>query len=374
VMDGSAGEMFAPPFGDGPGDHLAWYYPVVFSKKLVIGIDGLGPLEYYYAQADAVLDVEPLERKPAPSRLDARDTAIEVLSSTEKGAGPRDELLAPTPITVAAGAPTTLAELTGPATIFSFSLQLAADARAALENVFITATWDDAAEPAINLPLSDLFAAALDAPENSSLGLSGATENGKLPMELRLPMPFSSKAKFVAMTALPSPIDLVVTAEGEKKLPDGDWGKLYAQRKETLSPAPGETHKLASVNGRGRWAGTCAMLEGHGINDGSLFDEPFNFLEGDETAVLDGALKVRGTGTEDYFNGAFYFESGAHASPFAQWWGAVVTAPKARASACRFHLLGDTIDFQESAEMDLEIGPGLPETLDRYRTVAFFYQ
>jgi hypothetical protein len=32
-------------------------------------------------------------------------------------------------------------------------------------------------------------------------------------------------------------------------------------------------------------------------------------------------------------------------------------------SACRFHILGDTIDFAESANLALEIGPGLPETL-----------
>jgi len=374
LIDGSAGEMFAPPFGDGPGDHLAWYYPVVFGKKIVVGLDGLGPLEYYYHQVTAVLDAEPRERKAASSRLPARDAAKGVLSAISAGAATGEPLAPPSPFTIAPGLTLPIATLEGPATILALAVEVASADRAALEDISFRATWDGEPTPAIELPMAELFAAALDAPENASLGLSGKVEGGTLRMELRLPMPFSTSASFSATNLGASPVAFTLSVIGEKNVPDAPFGRLHAIRSETLAPAASLEHPIASVTGRGRWAGTCLMLEGHGLGDGSLFDEPFNFLEGDERAVLDGELAIRGTGTEDYLNGAFYFESGPHASPFAQWWGAVVTPPTARASGCRFHVLGERVDFAESAEIALEIGPGIPETLDRYRSVAFVYR
>ncbi|MRG97075.1 DUF2961 domain-containing protein [Polyangium spumosum] len=374
VIDGSAGEMFAPPFGDGPGNHLAWYYPVVFAKKIVIALDGLGPLEYYYHQASAVLSPEPAPRKAAPARLPARDQAIAALSSAAEGVIPGEPLVQPAPVNVMPGQTVTLADLSGPATIHAFSVELPEAQLAALRDVTLSVTWDDDVAPAILLPFSDLFAATLDPPENTSLALAGAREGGHVRLLLRLPMPFTKKVVFSATSAAASPVDFTLSIRGEEALPSEPFGRLHAVRSETVAPAPGPEHPLASVTGRGRWAGTCLMLEGHGIGDGSLFDEPLNFLEGDERAVLDGVTSVVGTGTEDYLNGAFYFESGPHASPFAQWWAAVVAPPSARASACRWHLLTDRIDFQESAEITLEIGPGLPETLDRYRSVTFLYR
>jgi hypothetical protein len=56
VQTGMAGEIFAPPFGAASDGSIAWYYPVVFSKKLVVAIDQLSS-EYYF-QTDPVLDRE----------------------------------------------------------------------------------------------------------------------------------------------------------------------------------------------------------------------------------------------------------------------------------------------------------------------------
>jgi len=374
VIDGTAGEMFAPPFGDGPGNHLAWYYPVVFSKKIVIALDGLGPLEYYYHQAGAVLSPEPVPRKAAPTRLAARDQAIAVLSSTAEGAIPGEPLVAPASVTIAPGQTTSLAEMAGPSTIHALSIEVTEAQLAALRDVTLSVRWDDDAAPAISLPFTDLFAATLDPPENASLVLAGSKDGGTIRLALRLPMPFQKTAVFSATSAAAAPVEVSLSIRGEKAVPSEAFGRLHVVRNETVAPAPGLEHPLASVTGRGRWAGTCLMLEGRGIGDGSLFDEPLNFLEGDERAVLDGVTSVVGTGTEDYLNGAFYFEAGPHASPFAQWWGTVVTPPSARTSACRFHVLTDRIDFQKSAEIALEIGPGLPETLERYRSVTFLYR
>jgi hypothetical protein len=107
------------------------------------------------------------------------------------------------------------------------------------------------------------------------------------------------------------------------------------------------------------------------------FSGPFNFLEGDPTIRIDGRDTVLGTGTEELFDGAFYFDEGPHAGPFSQAWGRTrVDAVPATGSvsACRWHAPPDTIDFHASISMDLEIGPGMPGLLDRYRSVAFVYR
>jgi hypothetical protein len=193
-------------------------------------------------------------------------------------------------------------------------------------------------------------------------------------IELRMPMPFTKNATFVMTNNNAIPVDFTLSMGGTPMVPMGPFGHLYIERRETLAPAPGKTHQLANVTGRGKWAGTCMMLEGRGLGDGTPFDEPLNFLEGDEMGTLDGKLSIRGTGTEDYFNGAFYFEAGSHSSPFAQWWGTRVNGTTAQTNACRFHLLGDAVDFAQSAKLELEIGPGIPETLVRYRTITFLYR
>ena len=375
IIDGSAGEMFALPFGDGPGDHVAWYYPVVFGKKIIVGLDNLGPVEYYYDQVAVVLDSEPVARKAAPKRLELRESVSRYLTATRTGGDIIAPLIQRVAASLMSGQTTTLVELTGPATMSALRLAIAKDVWPLLQQVELQVTWDDGAMPAMSLPMSDLFASSLEAPPDGiwNHGLAAFEIDGLVHVELRLPMPFMKSAQFVATNNNPSAVDFTISMYGVDTVPNESFGHLYVERHETVDPAPGKTHLLADVVGRGKWAGTCAMLEGRGIGDGTLFDEPLNFLEGDEFGTLDGELRIRGTGTEDYFNGAFYFEAGSHASPFAQWWGTRVNGLVGQTNACRFHLLGDTIDFAQSAKLELEIGPGLPETLRRYRTVTFLY-
>lgn len=376
IIDGSAGEMFAPPFGDGPGDHVAWYYPVVFGKKIIVGLDNLGPLEYYYDQVDVVLDTAPVARKAASQRLDQRDKAIAVLQSTADYGQSHPALGDPSMVSLMPGQTTTVMDLKGPATITSLRIDIAKDALATLLDIDWQLTWDDAAAPAMSLPMSDLFVAALESPENgnASLGFAAFESGGKVQLELRLPMPFSTSAKAVLTNNGANPASFVLTMRGEPAVPSEPFGHLYVDRNESQVPAMAKVHPLTQFTGRGKWAGTCAMLQGRGIGDGSGFDEPLNFLEGDDLGLIDGMPVIRGTGTEDYFNGAFYFESGSHATPFAQWWGTRVNGVVGQTNACRFHLLADAIDISTSADVTLEIGPGVPETLERYRTVAFVYR
>jgi hypothetical protein len=106
-----------------------------------------------------------------------------------------------------------------------------------------------------------------------------------------------------------------------------------------------------------------------------LFGAPLNLLEGNELGFIDGLPRIFGTGTEDYFNGGFYFGSGAFDSPFAaanHVQGGLGSDPGV-VSCCRWHVLTDAIDFQESFTLRFQYGNNAPAVVQRYATVAYYY-
>jgi hypothetical protein len=367
ALDGSAGEIFAPPFGAGSMQHLAWYYPVVFGSRLVVALDGLGPLDLYYHQTDAVLDRQPAPRKAASSRLDYRDGVADLLEgelawqATEEGG----------PLALAPGQPVTGLDLQGPGTIRE--IRLRSSDLPALEAVKVSVYWDDSEQPAAELPLLDLFAASLDPLSGlAGLALRAEAEGGSGLLRLRLPMPFRSRALWVLQNQGRQALFPELYAESDGALPEAKWGYLHVQRFETVGPSREPSHPLAAIRGRGRLVGVCLMLEGHGL-DSTGPETAFNFLEGDELGVIDGRRALAGTGTEDYLNGSFYFLDGDVATAFAQA-RASAAGTSGRVTGCRWHILGDAVDFMTSLDLDLEIGPGQPSLLDRYRSVAYYYQ
>ena len=370
MLDGSGGEIFRPPFGAGSGRRLAWYYPVVFGSKLIITLDRLGARDLYYYQADVVLDPTPRPRRASSKRSPARDSALKLLGAkAPPGGTPRSKrLLLPV------GEPVTAFELTGPATIVSAAVRLGRDQLTELGQVDLTVTWDDQKLPAIALPLSDLFAVFEAAPMASSLALASRFEGDDLELSLRLPMPFAKRAKWVLTNKGDDSFHLGLALQVTGSVPSRPWGHLRTQRFETHAPAPPGAHTIAEVSGRGRLVGTCMLMQGHGLRMKGMRGHPMNFLEGDERATIDGKLSIAGTGTEDYFNSSFYFEANVSATPFAQVWGIVDNPRKAEVSACRWHVLGDAIDFRSSLHLEMEIGPNAPEVLDNYRSVAFLYR
>lgn len=384
IQDGSAGEMFAAPFGAESGSHVAWYYPVVFSKRLIITADVLTVNELFYFQTDVVLDAEERTRTRACSRLGQRDLALDTLKAT--AAGPLADassvavvaLFDDQNVVLEAGEARDVVNVAGPATIDSVLVTVAEGDIADLDELWLTIRWDDKTPTAaVNLPLSELFAASLDAPTHGSLALGATTRNaGQLTFRFSLPMPFSTQARWSLENRGDTSANFGIALRGSQSVPDEPWGYLHAQRHETLAPAEG-LHPLLHQSGRGRFVGTCFLMEGHAGEDFGAFAGPLNFLEGDEVGVIDDQ-PYKGTGTEDYLNGSFYFKEGPFGTAFAQGWGVSsddsTTPASGHVSACRWHVLGDAIHFSENIDLDLEVGPNRPDLLGRYRTVAYFYQ
>jgi hypothetical protein len=92
------------------------------------------------------------------------------------------------------------------------------------------------------------------------------------------------------------------------------------------------------------------------------------FMEGDYVAHVDGQSDptLNGTGTEDYFNGGFYFY-GTFASPLH---GSLLVdkSDKARYSAYRWHVT-DYVPFKQSFVLTAEHGP----TNDYYAGIEYWW-
>jgi DUF2961 family protein len=371
VLDGSAGEMFAPPFGAGSTRRLAWYYPVAFGSRLVVALDGLGARDLYFHQTDVVLDAAPRPRHAHFAPLPGRGIARELLLAAVPAAGtPRRAR-----VVLAPGERVVTHELSGPATVVKARVRSPRSTLAALADVALEVKWDGVT--AIALPLADLFAAGAAPPEPSSPALGARDDGDAVELSLRLPMPFASSARWSLTNGGALPVELEVVLEVADGVPTGSWGRLQVQRNETLPPAKA-AHRLASAEGRGRLVGVCVTMRGHGLTEGKRPGHPMHFLEGDELGLVDGERAIAGTGTEDYFDGAFYFQDGPSGTAFSQVWGIETlraeSPPQARINACRWNVLGDTVDFASSLELELEIGPGSPDLLDQYRSIAFLYR
>ena len=363
LLQGGASPLWAPPFGAGSTRRVAWYYPVVFARKLIVTLDRLNGDDLYFHQTAVVIDPSGA-RHAAPRALALREDARRVLESNVPDAGTvqaRKLSLAP--------GDAQRVQLRGPATIVNARVRLKREELARLASLELAVHWDDAEEPAIQLPLIDLFAARDAPPANSSLALSSSVVGDDIELSLRLPMPFASQSRWSLENKGDLGVDLELVLETLRQVPAGSWGNLYVRLHETDQPT--SRHPLARMAGRGRLVGVCMAMQGHGLPSGlPSGGHPMHFLEGDEVGSIDGEPSIGGTGTEDYFNGSFYFEDGPSATPFAQVWG---IAP-GRVSACRWHVLGDAIDFSTSVELEMEIGPGEPSVIDRYRSVAFLYR
>jgi hypothetical protein len=374
ALDGSAGEAFGRPFGAGSGRHLAWYYPVVFSSKLIVALDRLDHRDLYYHQTAVVLDPEPTERTAATSRLPVRDRALDLLRSSAPIRGaPQARRLS-----LRSGEEQIVHRLEGPATIVQVRVTVADDRLAQLEELQLAVRWDGRAEPAIETSLGELFASWHSVPGLSSPALGAVSHGGSTELSLRLPMPFRRSAEWRLTHRGDGEVDLELRLDTVPRVPAGDWGSLHVQTFDTSRSARRAVHPLAEVEGRGRLAGVCMMLHGGAAKMRGMRGHPMNFLEGDEVGTIDGERAIAGTGSEDYFNGSFYFEDGPSADPFAQVWGIVPQDPErprtGRVTACRWHVLGDTIDFERSLDLGMEVGPGDPSVLQRYRSIAFVYR
>ncbi|MFO7616463.1 MAG: glycoside hydrolase family 172 protein [Bacteroidales bacterium] len=235
-------------------------------------------------------------------------------------------------------------------------------------DLILQAWWDEEEVPAINCPVADFFGYAFGRPSMQSmlLGVLGDIHY------CYFPMPYGKRA-VLDLVYLQSPdrgggdipCDVRILYSDET-LTKGE-GRFYAQWRREVDPEAGDPYTLLELTGRGHHVGT--LLQAQGLNPGMTI-----FFEGDDVCIVDGEMRLHGTGSEDYFNGGWY----ALADRWDQAFSLPVhgcldySIPLARTGGYRL-LISDKIPFEKSLSLTIEHGPEGNQVPVDYTSVAFYY-
>ncbi|MBS1597406.1 MAG: DUF2961 domain-containing protein [Bacteroidetes bacterium] len=261
-------------------------------------------------------------------------------------------------------------ETNRPGRIAGFELSSSESLENIAKNIDLKITWDDEKSPAVFCPLADYFGYAFGKPSMKSLLIgSDAGKNYSY-----FPMPFDKSATIELLYRKPANITdekkitfhtAVVFNEHARDI--NNEGKFYAYwRRENPVPMQ-QPFTMLNVKGRGHFVGT--VLQAQGLNSGMT-----SFFEGDDSTVVDGELRMHGTGSEDFFNGGWY--------ALLDCWDAAMSLPLSGALVysipfCRtggYRLfLGDKIPFEKTFFHSIEHGPEHNLVPADYTSVSYYY-
>lgn len=342
------------------------YIPIPFQESIrITTVDGIRFYQINVERLPDDTDIKSFERAAGPEdadRIRARKKALESLPRSASMEAPwsvadhaameshegRHALIP--------GQEITFFESDSPGRIEELRLRVGSEADR-LRGALLSAYWDGEDEPSIRVPLADLFGSAFRPAETWSAPVISTDGCGII----RFPMPFESARLTLETRGGPDSVETAVLVSRPDHLPATRFHALWREQESVH----GEPLLLLSTRGRGMYVGT--MLS-------AIAARSEEFLEGDETFIIDGSLEtaLRGTGTEDYFNSGWYFAQAGMRQPFHG--ASFVDRENApRFSAFRFHL-ADRIPFSESLEVSFEHGSRNREPGCLYASVSLWYQ
>jgi len=272
-------------------------------------------------------------------------------------------------IDLAPNATTTLARIEGPGTIRHIWMTVA---EVAYRNCILKMYWDDEKTPSVEVPFGDFFGCghALRV-KISSIPLSVNPTGG---CNSYWPMPFRKSARIEIENQWHEPIkELFYQIDYELDEVPADTAYFHAQWRRAISPIDKPEHViLDGVRGQGQYVGTYmawTQLANGWWGEGEI---KF-FIDGDA-----GSPTICGTGTEDYFGGAWCFGD-TYSTPFLGYplW---VRNPDEvpRHGLYRWHIL-DPIRFEKDLKIAMQALGWWPNRKfqplqDDIASVAFWYQ
>ena len=270
----------------------------------------------------------------------------------------------------------TLLDETGPGEISHVWITIADDERFHLKKLLLRIYWDQENAPSVEAPVGDFFGLGLGEYHlYQSLPLA---VGGDKALNCFFPMPFEKRAR------------ITLTNEGKQRAEAVYWNiDLRAYRlalpAETLyfhaqyrqaTPNKAFPGNRVNLDGKDNYVWVDAEGRGHfaGITMSVIENQDGWWGEGDDMFFVDGEKlpSINGTGSEDYFLGAWDF--GGKAFSY-QLFGAPVVGAElqgGRWSVYRFHL-DSPIPFTKSLRASIEHGHA-NDRGDNFYSVAYWYQ
>jgi Protein of unknown function (DUF2961) len=289
--------------------------------------------------------------------------------------------------TIAPGETLTILDGAGPGIITHVWFTFSSDEMYHLKKLVLRMYWDGEKTPSVEAPIGDFFGLGLgDYFTFEALPLSAAPNHA---VNSFFPMPFQKHARITVENAgemkldalyynidyqaygKPLPADtLYFHAQYRQASPNqglkGDW-------KDNNDPLQNDKKNL---NGEGNYIWMEATGRGHfvGVTMSVLQNQDYWSGEGDDMFFIDGEKipSINGTGTEDYFLGAYDF--GGRPFSYLLYGAPVVGEERAggRTSVYRFHL-DSPIPFTKSIKATIEHGHANGRS-DNFFSVAYWYQ
>ena len=309
-----------------------------------------------------------------------RDYVLKRISSYDRSGGNADYR------TIEPGATLTVLDEPGPGVLTHIWFTLADDEIYHLKKIVLRMFWDGESTPSVETPLGDFFGLGLgDYYTFESTPLSVAPTRA---LNSFFPMPFEKHARITVTNmgrqkvdafyfnldlqvhGRPLPVDtLYFHAQYRQAAPNkgvtNDWTDNGDPRANDLKNLTGEGNYVwMEAAGRGQFVGVTMSV---------LQNQDYWWGEGDDMFFIDGATEptVNGTGSEDYFIGAYGFQK-----PFSYaLYGAPIVGQEragSRSSLYRFHL-DSPIPFTKSIRATIEHGHANTRS-DNFYSVAYWYQ
>jgi len=285
------------------------------------------------------------------------------------------------------GATLTVLDADGPAALTHIWFTLYDPEPYHLKKLVLRMYWDGETSPSVETPLGDFFGLGLgDYHVWESELLSAANDRA---LNSFFPMPFQKHARITVTNegkqkvfsfyynldyraySKPLPADtLYFHAQFRQAQPNLGWTNKWDSNGD---PAVEDKKNLA---GEGNYLWLAAIGRGHfvGVTMSVLQNQDGWWGEGDDMFFMDGESRpsINGTGSEDYFLGAFDFGRSAFSY---RLYGAPVKGEEragSRSSVYRFHL-DSPIPFTKSIRATIEHGHANHRS-DNYYSVAYWYQ
>jgi hypothetical protein len=288
---------------------------------------------------------------------------------------------------IAKGETLTLLDEAGPGLISHVWVTIASDDLHHLKALVLRMYWDGETTPSVEAPIGDFFGLGLG--EYFLYQSTPLMVGSDKALNSFFPMPFQKHARITVTNegsektdafyynidyraySNPLPADsLYFHAQYRQAAPNKGWTNQWHSNGDRL------VNEKKNLNGDGNYVWMEAIGRGHfvGVTMSVLENQDGWWGEGDDMFFVDGEKlpSINGTGSEDYFLGAWDF--GSHAFSYGLF-GAPVKGEEVaggRSSVYRFHL-DSPITFTKSLRATIEHGHANVRS-DNFFSVAYWYQ
>ena len=282
---------------------------------------------------------------------------LKQLSSNDPGGGNLDYLKAAPHEIVRIG------EIVGPGCVQRMWFTILSDDPDAYRNLILRFYWDGEENPSVEAPFGDFFGMGFAEHVQHISAIQGVTSGG---FWNYWPMPFSKGAVFEAENIGDTPIsDLYFNIEYSDIDHGHETPRFHAKWKRENPTTIDKNYTILEAKGAGHYCGVAMNMQSY--DKGSRL-----FLEGDEVIWVDGEeeASIKGTGTEDYFQGGWYWINGPFSAPYHGL--SYQDLLQCRFTAYRLHL-PDPVPFEKEIKVTIEHGSSNMLQED-YSSTAYWYQ